>query len=61
MRNHNVAFNALWPMTIIESQNSNNHALGGPEIGRKSDILVDGVGRIVQKGASSNKFSERGA
>jgi len=48
-RSHNIAVNSLWPVTIIESQASINHALGRPEMWRKPDILVDSVLRLVQK------------
>jgi citronellol/citronellal dehydrogenase len=48
-RPHNVAVNSLWPVTIIESQASINHALGTPEMWRKPDILVDCVLRLVAK------------
>jgi citronellol/citronellal dehydrogenase len=48
-RSHNIAINALWPVTIIESQASINHALGRPEMWRKPDILVDCVLRLAQK------------
>jgi citronellol/citronellal dehydrogenase len=46
---YNIAVNSLWPVTIIESQASINHALGTPEMWRKPDILVDCVLRIVSK------------
>jgi citronellol/citronellal dehydrogenase len=49
VRRHNVAVNSLWPVTIIESQASINHALGTPEMWRKPDILVDCVLRLVRK------------
>jgi citronellol/citronellal dehydrogenase len=49
VRNHPIAVNSLWPVTIIESQASINHALGGPEMWRKPDILVDCVLRLAQK------------
>jgi citronellol/citronellal dehydrogenase len=49
VRPHNVAVNSLWPVTIIESQASINHALGTPEMWRKPDILVDCVLRLAQK------------
>ena len=48
-RPHNVAVNSLWPVTIIESQASINHALGTPEMWRKPDILVECVLRLVRK------------
>jgi citronellol/citronellal dehydrogenase len=49
VRSHHIAVNALWPVTIIESQASINHALGSPEMWRKPDILVDCVVRLAQK------------
>ncbi len=49
VRPHNIAVNSLWPVTIIESQASLNHALGKPEMWRKPDILVDCVLRLAQK------------
>jgi len=48
-RPHNIAVNSLWPVTIIESQASINHALGRAEMWRKPDILVDCVLRLAQK------------
>jgi citronellol/citronellal dehydrogenase len=47
VRTHNVAVNALWPVTIIESQASINWGMGTPGQWRKPDILVDCVLRIV--------------
>lgn len=49
VRSHNIAVNALWPMTIIESQASINWGMGTPAMWRKADILVDCVRRLVQK------------
>jgi citronellol/citronellal dehydrogenase len=49
MREHNVAVNSLWPVTIIESQASINWGLGTPAAWRKPDILVDCVLRMVEK------------
>lgn len=49
VRRHDVAVNSLWPVTIIESQASINHALGTPEMWRKPDILVDCVLRLAAK------------
>ena len=49
VRQHNVAVNSLWPVTIIESQASINHGLGTPEMWRKADILTDCVLRLAQK------------
>ncbi|HEY7329886.1 MAG TPA: SDR family oxidoreductase [Gemmataceae bacterium] len=53
VRPHNIAVNSLWPVTIIESQASINHALGTPAMWRKPDILVDCVLRIVSKEPTS--------
>jgi citronellol/citronellal dehydrogenase len=49
---HHIAVNSLWPVTIIESQASINHALGTPAMWRKPDILVDCVLRLVAKDPS---------
>ncbi len=49
VREHNIAVNSLWPVTIIESQASINLRLGSREMWRKPDILVDCVLRLVQK------------
>jgi citronellol/citronellal dehydrogenase len=49
VRSHNIAVNALWPVTIIESQASIGWGLGTREMWRKPDILVDCVLRLVQK------------
>ena len=44
----NIAANALWPVTIIESQASKNIGLGDPSMWRKADILADAVVAIVR-------------
>jgi citronellol/citronellal dehydrogenase len=49
VREHNIAVNSLWPVTIIESQASINWGMGTPAMWRKADILVDCVLRLVQK------------
>jgi citronellol/citronellal dehydrogenase len=49
VRQHNVAVNSLWPVTIIESQASINHRLGTPDMWRKPDILVDCVLHLATK------------
>ncbi|MGH7173356.1 MAG: SDR family oxidoreductase [Gemmataceae bacterium] len=49
MRQHNVAVNSLWPVTLIESQASINHGFGTAALWRKPEILVDCVLRIVRK------------
>jgi citronellol/citronellal dehydrogenase len=49
VREHRIAVNSLWPVTIIESQASINWGLGSPENWRKPDILVDCILRLLQK------------
>lgn len=49
VREHNIAVNALWPVTMIESQATINYGLGGPEEWRKADIVVDATLAIVEK------------
>jgi len=49
VKQHNVAVNSLWPVTIIESLASINHRLGAPQHWRKPDILVDCVLRLLRK------------
>jgi len=49
VREHHVAVNSLWPVTIIESQASLNWGLGNREAWRKPDILVDCVLQLVRK------------
>lgn len=53
LREHNVAVNSLWPVTIIESQASINWQLGTPEQWRKPDILVDCLLRLLAKDPGS--------
>ncbi len=49
VREHHIAVNSLWPVTIIESQASLNWGLGNRETWRKPDILVDCVLQLVRK------------
>jgi citronellol/citronellal dehydrogenase len=49
VREHHIAVNSLWPVTIIESQASLNWGLGTRETWRKPDILVDCVLKLVRK------------
>lgn len=49
VRQDNIAVNALWPVTIIESQASINWGLGSREQWRKPEILVDCVLRLARK------------
>jgi citronellol/citronellal dehydrogenase len=53
VRPHNVAVNALWPVTVIESQAAINWKLGTPQTWRKPDILADCVLRLVRKEPSA--------
>jgi citronellol/citronellal dehydrogenase len=45
----NVAANALWPATLIESYATISFALGGPQLWRKPEILADAAIRIFTK------------
>ncbi len=49
VKDDNVAANALWPVTIIESQATINFGLGGPRQWRKGTILADAAFEIVRK------------
>jgi citronellol/citronellal dehydrogenase len=49
VRDDNVAANALWPVTMIESYATINHALGDRTMWRKPDILADATLRIFAK------------
>jgi citronellol/citronellal dehydrogenase len=49
VKQHNIAVNSLWPVTIIESQASINFRLGDRAMWRKADILADSVLRLVSK------------
>jgi len=49
VRDQNVACNALWPATLIESQATINHGLGGPAVWRKADILADATVEILSR------------
>lgn len=49
VQEHNVACNALWPATIIESQASINWGMGAPENWRKADILADATVELVAR------------
>jgi citronellol/citronellal dehydrogenase len=45
----NVACNALWPATMVESYATINWGLGTPSLWRKADILADATLRIFAK------------
>lgn len=49
VREHNVAVNALWPVTMIESLATINFGLGDRSMWRKPDILADATFAIVSK------------
>lgn len=41
VRGRNIAVNALWPVTLIESQATINFHIGEPRLWRKAEILAD--------------------
>jgi citronellol/citronellal dehydrogenase len=43
----NIAINALWPATLIESQATINYGLGDPSVWRKASILADATLAIL--------------
>ncbi|MCA9661836.1 MAG: SDR family oxidoreductase [Myxococcales bacterium] len=47
VRSKNIAINALWPVTLIESQATINFRIGGPKQWRKAEILADAALEIV--------------
>jgi len=47
LRGENIAINALWPVTLVESQATINFKIGGPKTWRKADILADATAEIV--------------
>ena len=49
VKEHNVAANALWPVTIIESQATINFGLMPRQYWRKADIMADALYAIVSK------------
>jgi citronellol/citronellal dehydrogenase len=49
VREHNVAANALWPATLIESYATINWSLGSAAMWRKADILADATLAIFAK------------
>ena len=53
VREHNVAVNALWPVTIIESQASINFGLMPRQYWRKADIIADATLALVSKDPAS--------
>jgi citronellol/citronellal dehydrogenase len=49
VRDSNIAVNALWPVSAIESQATIHFQLGDPSVWRKPDIMADAVYAIVTK------------
>lgn len=49
MREHNIAVNALWPVTLIESYATINFGMGEPSMWRKADILADATFAIISR------------
>jgi citronellol/citronellal dehydrogenase len=49
LRGRDVAANALWPATLIESQATRRWGLGGPALWRKPEILADAMVAIFDK------------
>jgi citronellol/citronellal dehydrogenase len=49
----NVACNALWPATLIESYATINFSIGNPSLWRRPDILADAALRIFAKPPAS--------
>lgn len=47
VRAHNIAVNALWPVTLIESQATINFNIGGPKMWRKAEIVADAALELV--------------
>jgi citronellol/citronellal dehydrogenase len=49
VRDKNIAANALWPATMIESYATINWGLGTPALWRKPEILADATIKVFQK------------
>lgn len=47
VRGRNIAVNALWPVTLIESQATINFNIGGPKAWRKAEIVADAALEVV--------------
>jgi len=47
VRARNIAVNALWPVTLVESQATINFHIGEPKLWRKAEILADAALEIV--------------
>ena len=53
LRRDGIAANALWPVTLIDSQATRNWGLGEPSQWRKADILADAVVAVVRHDPSA--------
>jgi citronellol/citronellal dehydrogenase len=49
VREHNVAANALWPATLLESQATIRWGLGDPSMWRKPEIVADALVALLAK------------
>ncbi len=47
LRGDGIAVNALWPVTLVESQATMNFGIGGPKMWRKAEILADAALEVV--------------
>jgi len=47
LREDGIAVNALWPVTLVESQATMNFGIGGPKMWRKAEILADAALELV--------------
>jgi len=47
LREHGIAVNALWPVTLVESQATMNFGIGGPKMWRKAEIVADAALELV--------------
>ena len=47
LREDGIAVDALWPVTLIESQATMNFGIGGPKMWRKAEIVADAALELV--------------
>lgn len=47
LRPHNIAVNALWPVTLVQSQATMNFGIGDAKLWRKPEILADAALEVV--------------
>jgi len=48
LRGQALSINALWPVTLVESQATINHQLGGPAMCRKPEIIADATLEVLK-------------